>query len=237
MPIKKIIIISLIISTIIVGIILISKNPSAKKETEEIPEKGKIIYSKTFKNGLDPKKSLKEYKATLQEVQSLLNLPLKYPLETLENYKLFKIVVFQKEKGIEEVEIYFDKDYQSLLEESTKYFPEKKDYSGHGYVGFNEKKSTILLRETIIQPEFYYKNFYIPKDQIKEITLINKKRTILLKYNAIDESSGNIKFSNTLYLGYSQKNQKKYYYLVESNIEEEKIISFANLIIKDEKNE
>lgn len=210
---------------------------SSHKKIEEDPERGKIIYSKTFKNGINPQVSKESYRKIFEEVQNLVKIPVKYPLELPQDYKLFQVIVFQKAQGAEEIEIYFDKNYESFLEESTKYIPGKKSYSEHGYVGFNDKKYTILLRETFIQPPFYFKNFYIPPDQIKEITLANGEKTILIKYTGIDESSGNVKFSNNLYLGYSQKNQKKYYYLIESNISEKEILNFANGIIKNEKNE
>jgi hypothetical protein len=235
MSIKKTILISFLVLIIILGGVIFAIKTSYKKQQKEIPERGKIIYFKVFKNGIDPKTSLKEYQKIFQEIQGLVNLPVKYPTNLPEGYKLFKISVWQEEMESEGIEIYFDKNYQSLLKENAKYIEGKKTLSEHGFVGFNEEKSTILLKETFVKPVYF---FYTPEEFTKKISLENNKKSILIKYTEIDESNNReIKFANNLYLGYALKNQKKYYYIISSNISEKEIINFANSIIENEKNE
>jgi hypothetical protein len=75
----------------------------------------------------------------------------------------------------------------------------------------------------------------LPKEQISEKKLINNKKTVMLNYFETDESSKEIKYSHTLYVGQSKKDKTTYYYLINSNSSEAEILEIANSIIKNEK--
>ncbi|MDD5551563.1 MAG: hypothetical protein PHI88_00115 [Candidatus Pacebacteria bacterium] len=201
---------------------------------EKAPEG--LIFTQSFKDGLDPLNSEEKYINIFKKAQNLTDLPIKYPIKLPKEYKLFKVNLWRGEKTPEKIEIYYDVNNESLSEKNTKFIKKGgKSYSDHGLIVLNKDKKTILIEGTIIKPYFLENNFYLPKNQLEEKTLINGKKAILFKYNQIDESTRDIEYSYTIYLGYAKRDEKTYYYLISSNAPENTILEAANFIIKNEK--
>lgn len=227
MPLKKITIFS-ILSLILFGLILVGYNFSKNKKIEDIKlERGKIIFSKEFKNGINLLKQKEAYKKIFKEAQRLVDLPIKYPTELPENYKLFRVVLWQEKEGVEGIEIYYDVNYDDLSEKNI--IVEKGTKDDLGTYVLNKDKKTILLKETNMKPSF----LNTPNPQ--EIGLLNKKMAFLWNFSKSDDPS-EISYEKSFYLGYSNKNNKKYFYTINTNTEDSNVIEIANSIIKNDKN-
>jgi len=163
----------------------------------------------------------------------LVNLPVKYPTNLPEGYKLFKISVWQEEMGVEGVNVYFGKKNTNTILEKHLNFIKTNNPKTTFSSPLEKDNETVLLKETFMSSSL--KNLS-PKNQLEEKKLKNGRRGLLVNKKEIDPWDS-LPFKKILYIGYARKNEKTYYYLINSNIATKEILSIANSIIENEKNE
>ena len=225
--IKKLLIIFALI-LIIVCLFILGLNFFTKYNIKkEVAERGEIVFLKEFENGLNPSENQELYNKTFKEAQKLVDLPIKYPKELPEGYKLFKIVLWQEEKGSEGIEIYYGKQKTNINLKEYSNFKEQNDPKNQAPSPLEKDNETVLVKETFIKPSF--ESWLKPK----EVKLANNKSGFYWSETTADPW-GFSPFKNIIYLGFSKKNQRTYYYLISSNINEEKLLNFANSIILNE---
>lgn len=200
-----------------------------KLKKEGVQKKEGVILLKEFKNGINPEQSVGKYKKIFENLQKISNIPIKYPTELPESYKLFKISVWRKQRGAEEINIYFGKENTNRILEKYNTFIEKNNPKENIPPALEEDNEIVILKETFKKPSFYE---WTQNKKFQEIKAINKKTLLLINKDL--NPWEDLPFKKILYIGYAKRDKKNYYYLINSNTSKEKILKIANSIIKNE---